>query len=100
MREESGGKGLVIELATDRAIARNFRRWLWQAGVRWLALHETTAQSQNITGHDLRATGATWMAVRGDDALKIMQRCGHRDYATTQRYVLDDLRENRRDPAR
>jgi hypothetical protein len=29
------------------------------------------------------------MAVRGDDALKIMQRCGHRDYATTQRYVRE-----------
>jgi hypothetical protein len=29
------------------------------------------------------------MAVRGDDPLKIMQRCGHRDYATTQRYVRE-----------
>ena len=89
MREESGGNGLVIELASERAMARNFRRWLWNAGVRRPALHETTGQSQNITWHDLRATGATWMAVRGDDPLKIMQRCGHRDYGTTQRYVRE-----------
>jgi hypothetical protein len=70
-------------------MARNFRRWLWKAGVRRAALHETNAQSQNITWHDLRATGATWMAVRGDDPLKIMQRCGHRDYGTTLRYVRE-----------
>ena len=89
MREERGGKGLIIDLASERAMARNFRRWLWKAGVRRPALHETTGQSQNITWHDLRATGATWMAVRGDDPLKIMQRCGHRDYATTQRYVRE-----------
>jgi hypothetical protein len=57
--------------------------------VRRAALHETTEQSQNITWHDLRATGATWMAVRGDDPLKIMQRCGHRDFDTTHRYVRE-----------
>jgi integrase len=89
MREESGDTGLVIDLASERAMARNIRRWLWKAGVRRAALHETNAQSQNITWHDLRATGATWMAVRGDDPLKIMQRCGHRDYGTTLRYVRE-----------
>jgi integrase len=89
MRTEASGKGLVIDLASERAMARNFRRWLWKAGVRRAALHETNAQSQNMTWHDLRATGATWMAVRGDDPLKIMQRCGHRDYATTLRYIRE-----------
>jgi integrase len=89
MRQESGANGLVVELASERAMARNFRRWLWKAGVRRAALHETTDQSQNITWHDLRATGATWMAVRGDDPLKIMQRCGHRDYGTTLRYIRE-----------
>jgi hypothetical protein len=36
MRMEAGGKGLVIELASERAMARNFRRWLWKpaSGVR------------------------------------------------------------------
>ncbi|MGH7437478.1 MAG: site-specific integrase [Polyangiaceae bacterium] len=70
-------------------MARNFRRWLWKAGVRRAALHETSPTSQNMTWHDLRATGATWMAVHRDDPLKIMQRCGHADYNTTQRYVRE-----------
>ena len=89
MREESGGDGLVVDLASERAMARNLRRWLWKAGVRRPALHEGTDTSLNLTWHDLRATGATWMAIRGDDALKIMQRCGHTDYSTTQRYVRE-----------
>jgi integrase len=89
MRRESEGTGPVIDLASERAMARNIRRWLWKSGVRRAALHETNAQSQNLTWHDLRATGATWMAVRGDDPLKIMQRCGHRDYATTLRYIRE-----------
>jgi hypothetical protein len=42
-----------------------------------------------MTWHDLRATGATWVAVRGDDPLKIMQRCGHRDFSATLRYVRE-----------
>lgn len=37
--------------------------------------------------HDLRATGLTWMAVRGDEPLRIMQRAGHEDFATTQIYI-------------
>jgi integrase len=89
LHAERDGKGLVIKLPSERAMARNLRRWLWKAGVRRPALHESTPTSKNITWHDLRATGATWMAVRGDDALKIMQRCGHRDFGTTQLYVRD-----------
>jgi integrase len=73
--------------ASERVIARNFRRWLWKANVRRPALHEGTPTSKNITWHDLRATGATWMAVRGDDPLKIKQRCGHASFATTEIYI-------------
>jgi hypothetical protein len=29
------------------------------------------------------------MAVRGDDAHKIMQRCGHQSFTTTMLYVRD-----------
>lgn len=89
MREESGDEGLVIRLPSERAMARNLRRWLWKAGVRRPALHEGTETSQNLTWHDLRATGATWMAVRGDDAHKIMQRCGHKSFTTTMLYVRE-----------
>ena len=76
-------------LLSERAMARNLRRWLLKAGVTRPALHEGSATSQNITWHDLRATGATWMAVRGDDAHKIMQRCGHKSFSTTMLYVRE-----------
>ena len=89
LHAERDGKGLVIKLPSERAMARNFRRWLWKAGVRRAALHESTPTSKNVTWHDLRATGPTWMAIRGDDPLKIMQRCGHRDFGTTQLYIRE-----------
>jgi integrase len=51
--------------------------------VRRPALHERTTTSLHLTWHDLRATGASWMAARGDEPLKIMQRCGHKSFSTT-----------------
>ncbi len=85
----ANGQGLVANLASERAMARNLRHWLLKAGIDRRALHEGTETSQNITWHDLRATSATSMAVRGDDAHKIMQRCGHRSFSTTQLYVRE-----------
>jgi integrase len=89
LHAERDGKGLVINLPSERAMARNFRRWLWKANVRRPALHESTGTSKNITWHDLRATGATWMAVRGDEPLKIKQRCGHATFSTTELYIRE-----------
>ena len=48
-----------------------------------------------MTFHDLRATGITWCAVRGDDALKIKQRAGHKSFSTTEGYIREA--ENLRD---
>jgi integrase len=42
-----------------------------------------------LTFHDLRGTGVTWMAVRGDEPLVIQQRAGHDDFKTTQRYLRE-----------
>jgi integrase len=94
------GQGLVAGLSSERAMARNLRRWLVKAGVNRTALHERTATSQNLTWHDLRTTGATWMAVRGDDAHKTMQRCGHKSFSTTMLYVREGeaIREGFGDP--
>jgi hypothetical protein len=50
IRMESDGTGLVIDFASERAMARNIRRWLSKAGVRRAALHETNAQSQTSPG--------------------------------------------------
>jgi hypothetical protein len=52
-------------------------------------LFKTDATRKAITFHDLRATGITWMAIRGDEPLRIMQRTGHDDFDTTQRYIRE-----------
>jgi integrase len=83
------GQGLVANLPSERAMAANLRRRLWKAGVRRAALHEPSTTSMHLTWHDLRATGATWMAVRGDDAHKTMQRCGQKSFSTTMLYVRE-----------
>jgi hypothetical protein len=58
-------------------------------------LFASDATRKAITFHDLRATGITWCAVRGDDALKIKQRAGHSTFTTTEGYIRDaeNLRE-------
>jgi len=42
-----------------------------------------------MTFHDLRATGLTWLAIRGDDPLKIKQRAGHAAFTTTEGYIRE-----------
>ena len=95
LHDEKGGEGALVTLASERAMARNLRRWLWKAGVQRPELHEGSPTRKPLTWHDLRATGATWMAVRGDDPLKIKQRCGHTTFSTTELYVreAENLRE-------
>lgn len=75
----------LITLPTH--MSRTLRRWLWAAGVRRHELHHETPTTRPIRVHDLRATGITWMAVRGDDPLRIMQRAGHESFETTQLYI-------------
>jgi hypothetical protein len=87
LHNRAGGKGPVTPLPSERDMARGLRRWLWRAGVRRPELHKGTNTTKPLTWHDLRATGLTWMAIRGDDPLKIMQRAGHEDFATSQIYI-------------
>jgi integrase len=89
MRQESGGEGLVCSLPSMRDMARGLRRWLAHANVKRAELHESTPTRKAMTFHDLRATGITWMAIRGDDPLRIQQRAGHEDFATTQGYIRE-----------
>lgn len=76
------------------ALARQLRAHLSTAGVRRAELFANDETRSRITFHDLRATGITWMALRGDDPLKIKQRAGHRSLSTTERYirVAEELR--------
>ena len=71
------------------ASASRFRRWLKIAEVERQELHTSEPTRKAITFHDLRATGLTWMAVRGDDGLKIKQRAGHLRFQTTEGYIRE-----------
>lgn len=70
-------------------MAHFFRQWLKKAKVNRVELHDSTPTRKAMRFQDLRATGLTWMAVRGDDALKLMQRAGHTNFKTTQLYVRE-----------
>jgi integrase len=89
MHDARGANAHVSELPSERDMARGFRRWLAKAGVNRAELHTSSRTRKAMTFHDLRATGLTWLAVRGDDPLKIMQRAGHVDFATTQGYIRE-----------
>jgi hypothetical protein len=52
MRKDAGDAGLVVKLPSERAMARNLRRWLWKANVRQAELHENTSTSIQLTWHD------------------------------------------------
>jgi integrase len=96
IKRELGDDGaLVPDMPSERDMARGLRRWLKRAGVDRHELHDRTPTTRPIRFHDLRATGITWMAVRGDDPLKIQHRAGHTDFETTQRYIrmAEALRE-------
>ena len=80
--------GTVVRLPGDGASAK-LRMYLRRAGVTRADLFASDATRKAITFHDLRATGITWCAVRGDDPLKIMQRAGHTDFETTKIYLRE-----------
>jgi integrase len=88
LHREAGGKGPVVRLPSEH-LSRALRLYLKRAGIDRTDLHTGDATRKAITFHDLRATGVTWCAVRGDDALKIMQRAGHADFETTKVYLRE-----------
>lgn len=87
-RGKQGKRGAFwLPPAEDRASM--LRLHLQMAGVKRPALFVSNKWSKHITAHDLRATGITWAAVRGDEHLKIMQRAGHADAATSLIYIRE-----------
>lgn len=90
MFHESGGKGRVLPgLGDDREYARTLRADLVLAGVMRHELHNQSKDPPRewMTMHDLRTTGITWMAVRGDHLLVIKTRAGHSDSKMTEHYI-------------
>ncbi len=45
------------------------------------------ATRKQIRFYDLRATGITWLAIRGVDPLRIKQQAGHGSFSTTEGYI-------------
>jgi integrase len=69
--------------------APTLRADLEKAQVTRAALLQKAKTRKRMTFHDLRATGITWAAIRGDDPLKIMARSGHSEYQTRLVYVRE-----------
>jgi integrase len=90
MHEERTGDAAVFErMPRHRDLAEGLRTYLEVAGVKRTELSTTDKTRKAITFHDLRPTGLTWMAIRVDEPLRIMQRAGHENFQTTQLYVRE-----------
>jgi integrase len=90
MHAAADGKGPVLtEIPSEFNLSAGLKRWLKAAKVDRASLTAKGPSERPIRFHDLRATGITWMAVRGDDATKIQARAGHSSFATTQGYIRE-----------
>jgi integrase len=80
----------VIDMPRAPRLPGRLRKYLGWAGVSRPELFITDATRKQIGFHDAgRATGITWMAIRGDDPIKIQRRAGHEDFATTGIYIRE-----------
>lgn len=83
------GKGRrLLHMPPPEDRAELLREDLGKVGITRAALfiqHDPLQRA--IVFHDLRDTGLTHMAVRGDNALSIMWAAGHTDFDTTQGYI-------------
>ena len=69
--------------------SEKLRVFLRRAKVGRAELYASDVSRKPVGWHDLRASCATWLAVRGEEPLKIMQRLGHRNFNTTMLYVRE-----------
>ena len=94
MHAEAKGKndaprGALVCLPASGQLSVKLKVYLRRAGIDRADLFTSDETRKAITFHDLRATGITWCAVRGDDALKIKQRAGHASFSTTEGYIRE-----------
>jgi len=88
MKREATGRRL-LDMPPENDLSERLRQYLGWAGVERAELFANDATRKQMTFHDLRATGITWMALRGDEPLKIMRRAGHCSLSTTMIYVRE-----------
>jgi integrase len=78
----------LLRLPGD-GLSERLRHHLKLAGVTRSDLFQSDATRKAMTFHDLRATGITWAAARGDEPLRIKQRAGHASFSTTEIYLRE-----------
>jgi hypothetical protein len=83
----ANGEGPVLTMRQQKWWADDLRRHLTAAKVKREALFSTDSTRKRLRFHDLRSTGLTWLAIRGDDVLKLQQRAGHSSFEMTQKYI-------------
>jgi integrase len=84
---ECGSIAFIGTMPPREEWAARLRKYLGWAGVTRVDLFADDATRRPINFHDLRHSGITWRAVRGDEPLKIQRAAGHDDLRTTQRYI-------------
>ncbi len=89
MKDAAKGSRVFPWFPHENELAEELRRYLKVAGVSRSELFASDRTRKNVTFHDLRATGITWMAVRGDEPLKIQRRAGHKSFSTTDGYIRE-----------
>ena len=82
-----GERVIDVGLEDLNNITAPVRAALTAAGLKRPELFEAEATSRPLRFYDLRSTGITWRAVRGDEPIHIMADAGHEEFSTTQGYI-------------
>ncbi len=83
MHAETGGVGPVVPMGLQKLWAVELRNALEEAKVKRPELYAMTDASKRVCFHDLRASGLTWMAIRGDSPVHIKLVAGHTAFEMT-----------------
>jgi integrase len=97
VKHPEGKAGRLLHMPPPEDRAELLRKDLRLVGVTREALHvERDPTRRAVVFHDLRDTGLTHMAVRGDSPILIQWAGGHTDFKTTQGYIERGQTERRR----
>jgi integrase len=90
MIAEAGDSPLLVpSMPPAEDWAETFRDHLRRAGIDRAELFVDDETHRQIRFYDLRSSGLTWRALRGDHAQAMHEASGHEDYNTTLTYVRD-----------
>lgn len=78
---------IVVPMPQRNNRSEVLREDLARAGITRPDLFARDATRTPMTYHDLRATGITWRAVRGDAPFKLQASAGHSSVSTTEKYI-------------